>query len=262
MENILTTIDSRVYEIDSDKTIEEYRQLISHFLNSDLFSYDPYCMSGSELDEILDKRATNKVHNCSWIGRTEIFFSRCHLESINHVNDVYPWDQLCFQPHKNFPVVTLNRFRRDGSVLMENEREVLPIWKKYEILGSTDDTTKLEYFKKSIGRPYVYCYSFDTLDDFSKQRLCLRFGEDYYKRESLLLTQLFSISYLINYPIACFPLPNVADMIGVVVDDTNAMSTLLSPILKENEPVMMKLQSKLQQSIIRHNLHAENIWGY
>ena len=257
MENIIVKWSSGEYEVDSDRTIEKYRQLLTGFLESELFLISPFATANDELDAILDRR-TNNDSGFSWIESANMFYSRCRLEQIVHCNDRYPWDQLSFQPWQNFPIVSMNRFTREGAVLLENERITLPLFKKYEVLGSQGDTTQLRYFQQKVGESFVFCYKFDILDEYNKNRFCLRFAEDAYKREALLLTQFFSIQYLINHPYECFPVPYLCGSQGGI-QDLNAMATLLNPVIEEKKATMIRLLDRFHESIVSHNLRAETI---
>lgn len=254
MENIIIKWGSNEYVVDSDRTVDRYNALIADFINSDLFSINPCHAADEELDELLEKRAHNES-GFSWIEQSNRFYSRCHLSEVIHVNDTYPWDQLYFQPWQNFPVITMNRFNMLGNVLLDNERRTLPYMKKYEVLGAHGDTTNLNYFVQNVGSPFIYCYRFDMVDDF-RQRWCLRFAENSYKRESLLLTQFFSLSFLINHPLECFPVPYLCGSDGGI-HDMEAMSSLLSPIIEDKRDCLISHRARLREMMILHNLQAE-----
>ena len=121
MDDIIVKWGSNEYVVDSNRTIDRYNQLLSEFMNSELLTVDPFSTTEAELDAILETRANNQT-GYSWIERTSIFYSRCCLEKVLHIQDAYPWDQLYFQPWRHFPVITMNRFRREGIVLLDNER--------------------------------------------------------------------------------------------------------------------------------------------
>lgn len=114
MDDIIVKWGSNEYVVDSNRTIDRYNQLLSEFMNSELLTVDPFSTTEAELDAILETRANNQT-GYSWIERTSIFYSRCCLEKVLHIQDAYPWDQLYFQPWRHFPVITMNRFRREGA---------------------------------------------------------------------------------------------------------------------------------------------------
>lgn len=255
MDNIIVKWGSNEYVVDSNRTIDRYNQLLSEFMNSELLTVDPFSTTEAELDVILETRANNQT-GYSWIERTSIFYSRCCLEKVLHIQDAYPWDQLYFQPWRHFPVITMNRFRREGIVLLDNERTSIPIAKKYEVLGCHGDTTHLDYFQQNIGSPFIYCYYFDMIDDYNKTRWCLRFAENSYKREALLLTQYFSIQFLINHPLECFPVPYLKGSNGGILE-LSVMRTILNPIIEKERSSLTSLLNRLNDSAVSHNLHAE-----
>ena len=254
MENIIIKWGSNEFEIDSNRTHDRYNQLISSFLGSELFSVNPYEAAEEELDDLLARRANNKG-GYSWVENAGQFYSRCHLEKIIHVDGSFPWDQLYFQPWENFPVISMNRFRMEGSVFLYNERKILPISKKYGVLGCHEDTTQLSYFTHNQGKPFIKCYYFGMVDDY-RERWCLRFAEDSFKRDALLLTQYFSINFLINHPFECFPVPYLCGANGGI-QDFEAMDSLLSPILLKNQCHMVSIRERLREMVVSHHLHAE-----
>ena len=254
----LISSGSQKLEIDAEKTYNEYNDLITKFLGSPLFAVDPSSMSDTELEDFASSR-TNNTDGCSWIESVEKFFSACQLERVIHVNDKYPWDQLYFQPWKNFPVVTLNRFRKECPVILNNANEILPLKKKYEVLGAKEDTTKIQYFNERIGRPFVFCYRFSIIDDYNNHRSCLRFADDSYKREALLQTQAFAINYFLHHPYECLPCPYLADGSGWLVNDIPAMDIILKPILTEKKMEFESLQNRVAQQMIAHGLTPEII---
>lgn len=254
----LISSGSQKREIDAEKTYNEYNALITKFLGSPLFAADPSSMSDTELEDFASSR-TNNIGGYSWIESTEKFFSACHLAQVVHVNGIYPWDQLSFQPWRNFPVVTLNRFRRECPVILNNANEILPLQKKYEVLGSKEDTTKIQYFTERIGRPFIFCYRFSMIDDYNNRRSCLRFAEDSYKREALVQTQSFAINYLIHHPYECLPCPYLADGSGWLINDIPAMNTILKPILTEKKMEIETIQKRVAQQMIAYGLPSEII---
>lgn len=255
MDNIIVKWGSNEYEVDSNRTIDYYNQLISGFINSELMTVDPFSPSEADLDAILERRANNQTRY-SWIEMTPQFYSRCRLEDVLHIHDTNPWYQLSFQPWINFPVITMNRFRRGGIILLDNERTIIPIRKKYEVLGCHGDTTDLGYFQQNIGSSFIYCYYFDMIDDYDKTRWCLRFAENSYKREALLLTQFFSVNYLINYPLECFPLPYLKDS-DSGIKELNVLRKLLMPVIEDNRSSLIALHDKLNEMIKSYNLRGE-----
>lgn len=257
MANYIVKSGKSEYEIDCDRTEQEYRDLLSSFLNSELF-LDPYELTDDDLESILQKRE-NTVLNVrpSWIGAAGLFYSKCNLIKVLHNQDAYPWVQLSFQPWKHFPIVTLNRFRRDMVVYLKNENVLLPEYKKYEILGCREDTTNVSYFERNVGRDFIYCYMFSAIDGYNTCRSCLRFAEESYKREAMVMTGLFSINYLIGYPAECFPCPFLVVACDCSIGDIGAMRFILNPIMDEVKPELLKIQSRLKDSANKHHLTVE-----
>ena len=254
----LISSGSQKREIDAEKTYNEYNNLITKFLGSPLFAADPSSMSDTELEDFASSR-TNNTGGCSWIESTEKFFSACQLERVIHVNDKYPWDQLYFQPWKNFPIITLNRFRRESLAYLCNSNEVLSLRKKNRVLGTSEDTTVIRYFTARVGKPFIFCYCFDVIDDYNKHRFCLRFAEDTYKREALLQTQSFAINYFLHHPCECLPCPYLADGSGWHIGDIPAMNTILKPILAEKKTELESLQKRVAEQMITFGLPSEII---
>lgn len=246
------------YVIDCERSEQEYRDLLSSFMQSDLFTCNPFNLSDKDLDAILERRSNAYVKH-SWLGTTGHFFSRCRLDKVVHIHDEYPWEQLSFQPWQHFPVITMNRFRREMHVLLEKEHRILPAKKKYEVLGCQEDTTALSYFEKNVGKSFIYCYGFNAVDSYSPHRFCIRFAEDSFKREALLLTGLFSINYLLNHPFECFPNPYIAHTGGWVIEDIEAMSVILNPIMEEEKPALLEIQNRLKEEVRVRHLQSEEI---
>ena len=255
MENIIVKLDSHKYEVDSDRTVERYDKLITDFLSSELFALNPYDVAESELDDLLDRR-TGGGFGESWIEYASGFYSKYYLKEVVHVrSDIFPeWDDIHFSPELN---ISMNRFRYGGNVYLENTKKKLPIVKKYEVLGSHGNTTQLHYFNRNIGRAFVFCYQFCVKDDYNDDRFCLRFAEDSYKREALLLTQYFLIHFLIKHPLDCFPHPYEAGT-EYRISEINAMATLLNPVIEENKETMYQFLNRFKGDLIAHRLHAES----
>jgi len=254
----LISSGSQKREIDAEKTYNEYNDLITRFLNSPLFAIDPSSVSEMELEEFASSRTKN-TGGYSWIENVEKFFSVCHLEEVIHVNDRYPWDQLYFQPWKNFPFITLNRFRRESLVYLCNTNEILPLKKKNKVLGTSEDTTDIHYFTARVGKPFIFCYHISVIDDYGKHRSCLRFAEYTYKREALLQTQAFAINYFLHHPCECLPCPYLADGSGWHICDTPAMETILKPLLAEKKEALKALQKRVAQQMKAYGLPSEII---
>ena len=257
MSTFVIKIDEEEYRVDRERTEREYRDQLSSFIESDLFTCNPYSLSDEKIDTILERRSRAYVKS-TWISSVGRFFSRCHLESVLNIQDKYPWVQLTFQPWNHFGCVTMNRFQRDMRVYLEKERIVLPIKIKNEVLGSRGDTTDVNYFKQNSGKPFIYCYGIRAVDNNSPYRLCLRFAEDSFKREALLLTGLFSVNYLLNHPIECFSgpyLPNSFVRCGSI----GAMSYILNPIMEEAKPKLLEVKSRLEEEVKARHLQSEEI---
>ena len=258
MERIILSSGIEKRETDAERTASEYYKLVSNFIESELFAVNPLIMTDEELDAFAAKRANNPGGS-SWIERTGKFYSKCHLEKVQHINDIYSWDQLCFQPWKNLPIVTLSKFRRVSYVYLSNTHELRPLPRKYEVLGAKDNTTSINYYTERVGMPFVYCYQFGVLDEYSpitSERPCLRFAEDHYKREALLLTQHFTISYFLCYPYDCLPCPYLV-LPGWTIKDVPAMRTIMAPIFSEKMDSLKHLESTFIDRLRSQDLEPE-----
>lgn len=249
-----------MYEIDIKKTTAIYNQLLTNLLESELFSVNPYELSDAELDTLLTRRADNLSFSSymgSWIERTEFFYSRCFLKDVIHHTGEFNWYEIRFQPEKNFGPISMSRFQYSGLVFLGGTHKIShpPIWKVNEVLGSQEETARLEYFIQRKGQTFIFCYHFPVIGRFGRN-VCHRFAEKSYSREALLLTQLFILNYLINHPLDCFPSPRI-DGGRCGVQNFEMMTSLLTPIIEEKRAEMEKKQYRIKEQVAMHSLSPE-----
>ena len=245
---------------DIPKTKERYEALFGSFMDSELMNVNALELTSQELTQMLDRRTKNSG-GPSWFERTELFFTRCKLSRIipQNVGGPSPWTQLLFEPN-NLGIVTMSRFTYPNPVIFPRSGWEIDRTrnKANEILGCDENYRTLNYFKNHLGQSYIKCYSFPTHNSFSlgSTYSCIRFALLSYIREALLLTQGYTINFVLNHPTECFPGISMEGSLGLLMDRAK-QEELYAPILESRRNELLDIKGRIDQQLSSQDLEPE-----
>ena len=253
------------YEIDIERTKEEYRKELDSFMESFIMNCSPF-----ETDlAVLEREATERTGKAGY-GLLENAQGFCSYRTVDRVTTVSnpgynPYLEIELSPF--WGSLTSNRFRwgcnpcfevaEDGGAALGREYGQPTRTLFLDIEGSE---AQLQYLKDNIGGKILECYRFDSVDDFQKQRSCYRFARTSYLRESILLTQAFVLDYIERHPLDCFGGPYIS---GHGLDFSACAGKtkleILSPILEGYLLRLKKQKQRVMEELARRGLSSESI---
>ena len=246
--------------IDQERSRETYSALLESFLSSPFFGCDPINFADNEIDAFINRKH-GPIDN-SWLSLATLFCSKCHLEDIYDVQSGnLSYYEIRIVPYNLLnQFITLNRFRYQCFPVFESRHIAEGNFPKtYEVFGANRPSYTLDYFRKLKGQDLIYCYKFWSVDDFGKQRWCLRLSEKEYVREAILLSQRFTIDYLLSHPLDCFPDPWAAERLYMLVDDNLSKWRILAPIIESNRKIIDHKLNQVNEYIRKLKLSPEVI---
>ena len=197
-------------QIDFERTRTEYRKQLDSFMESFIMTCSPF----GERQDRLEQEATERM-DTPWCFAGGF----CSYRRINKIYNIQnpgfnPYLEIDLEP--DCGMLTSNWFIWSQTpcfqVPFDGGKALMRQYGHPTRSGFLDiegSEAQLDYLKNNVGGRILLCYTFDSVNDFGKQRWCYRFATEGYLREAILRTQGFALDYLSRHPLDCFDGPYI-----------------------------------------------------